>query len=147
MKTFKLVGLQVVHGDVHQEEIPLIDGLIINKEDGKNRWLIETYIDKRYEPLFTELQKDHNEFRLQVIISDINNDPANMIASVRSITPLNNHLSVLMDGLLVRNKTDLAETVLAGLVEQGLQGEALLKEFKHQLHERRGGKQSTLNGR
>lgn len=147
MKTFKLVGLQVVRDDAHHEDIPLIDGLIINKEDGKNRWLIETYIDKRYEPLFAELQKDHAEFRLQVVISNISNDPANIVASVRSITPMNDRTSVLMDGLLVRNKTDLAETVLAGLVEQGLQGEALLKEFKHQLHERRGIKESMLNGR
>lgn len=146
MKTFKLVGLQVVRDDI-EEDIPLIDGLIINKEDDKNRWLIETYIDKQYEPLFAELQQEHAEFRLQVVISNVNNDPANVIASVRSITPMNDRASVLMDGHIVRSKTDWAETVLAGLVEQGLQGEALLKEFKHQLHERRGTKESMVNGR
>jgi hypothetical protein len=151
MKTFKLVGLQVVYDDLHREEISLIDGLVINKEDGKNRWLIETYIDKQYEHLFSELQKENDEFRLQVTISNKSNDPANMVATVRSITLMNEHISVLMDGLLIRNKTDLAEVVLAGLVEKGLQGEALLKEFKHQLHERRGMKEaaktdSTIKG-
>jgi hypothetical protein len=143
MKTFKLVGLQVVYDDLHRKEISLIDGLVINKEDGRNRWLIETYVDKQYEPLFLELQKENDEFRLQVTISNKSNDPANMIATVRSITLMNEHISVLMDGLLIRNKTDLAEVVLAGLVEKGLQGEALLKEFKHQLHERRGMKETA----
>ncbi|MBA2874544.1 YwpF-like family protein [Thermaerobacillus caldiproteolyticus] len=143
MKTFKLVGLSVVYDDLHREEVSLIDGLVINKEDGKNHWLIETYLDKEYEHFFSELQKEKDEFRLQVTISNKSNDPANMIATIRSITSLNEHISVLMDGLLIRNKTDLAEVVLAGLVEKGLQGEALLREFKHQLHERRGVKEPT----
>ncbi|WP_044749182.1 YwpF-like family protein [Bacillus alveayuensis] len=138
MKTFKLAALSIVHDDRHREKIGLIDGLIINKEDGRNHWLIETYLDKKYEELFSRLQQTNEEFRLQVTISHKSNDPANMIATVRSITIMDEHMSVLMDGLLVQNKTDLAEIVLANLVEQGLQGEALLKEFKHQLHERKG---------
>jgi hypothetical protein len=138
MKTFKLVGLSVVHDDFHRQDIPFIDGLIINKEDGQNHWLIETYLDKQYEPIFSELQKRNDEFRLQVTITNRGNDPANMLATVRSITRMNDHISVLMDGLLIRSKTDLAEVVLASLVEKGLQGEALLKEFKQQLNERRG---------
>jgi hypothetical protein len=141
MKTFKLVALSLLHDDIHREEISLIDGLIINKEDGKNRWLIETYVDKKYEELFSRLQNTEEEFRLQATISNPGNDPANILATVRSITVMNEHMSVLMDGLLVRNKTNLAEIVLADLVEKGLQGEALLKEFKHQLHEMRGVKE------
>jgi hypothetical protein len=143
MKTFKLAALSILHDDVHREEISLIDGLIINKEDSRNRWLIETYLDKKYKELFSRLQQANEEFRLQVTISHKSNDPANMLATVRSITMMSEHMSVLMDGLLVRNKTDLAEIVLANLVEQGLQGEALLKEFKHQLHERRGLKETV----
>ncbi|WP_027409225.1 YwpF-like family protein [Anoxybacteroides tepidamans] len=138
MKTFKLVGLQVIRDERNRQEIPLIDGLVINKEDEKRRWLVEAYIDKQHEPLFAELQNNHHEIRLQVTISNINNDPANMVATVRSITLMNEHISVLMEGMLLRNRTDLAEVVLAGLVEKGLQGEALLKEFKHELYERRG---------
>ncbi|MBA2871262.1 hypothetical protein HNQ85_001532 [Anoxybacillus calidus] len=143
MKTFKLAALSILHDEVHREDISLIDGLIINKEDNRNRWLIEMYLDKKYEELFSRLQQANEEFRLQVTISHKSNDPANMLATVRSITRMSEHMSVLMDGLLVRNKTDLAEIVLANLVEQGLQGEALLKEFKHQLHERRGIKETV----
>jgi hypothetical protein len=143
MKTFKLAALSILHDDMYREEISMIDGLIINKEDGRNRWLIEMYLDKKYEDLFSRLQQTEEEFRLQVTISHRSNDPATMLATVRSITVMSEHMSVLMDGLLVRNKIDLAEVVLADLVEKGLQGEALLKEFKHQLHEIRGIKETV----
>jgi predicted protein tyrosine phosphatase len=141
MKTFRLVRLQVIRDDWQREEIPLIDGLVINKEDEKGQWLIETYIDKQYEPLFAKLQQHRDEIRLQATISNIHNDPANMVATVRSINVMNDHMSVLMEGMLIRNKMDWAETVLAGLVEKGLHGEALLQEFKHELRERRGMKE------
>ena len=145
MKTFKLVGLSVVHDDSDPQDIPFIDGLIINKEDGKNRWLVEAYLDQQYEPIFADLQHKEDEFRLQVTITNRSNDPANMLVTVRSITRMNNHISVLMEGFIVPSRTHLAEVVLAGLVKKGLQGEALLKEFKHQLDERRGIK-SKNNG-
>jgi hypothetical protein len=143
MKTFKLVGLSVVYDDLHRQDIPFIDGLIINKEDGKNRWLVEAYLDRQYEPFFSDLQHKEDEFRLQVTITNRSNDPANMLVTVRSITRMNNHISVLMEGLIVPSKTNLAEVVLAGLVEKGLQGEALLKEFRQQLNERRGVKSNN----
>ncbi len=49
---------------------------------------------------------------------------------------MNGHISVLMEGLMIPRRTHLAEVVLAGLVEKGLQGEALLKEFRQQMDER-----------
>ena len=51
---------------------------------------------------------------------------------------MNGHISVLMEGLMIPRRTHLAEMVLAGLVEKGLQGEALLKEFRQQMDERQG---------
>jgi len=59
-----------------------------------------------------------------------------MLVAVRSITKMNGHISVLMEGLMIPRRTHLAEVVLAGLVKKGLQGEALLKEFRQQMHER-----------
>lgn len=82
MKTFKLVGVQVIDDHLHRQQIPLIDGLIINKEDGRNRWLVETYIDKQYEPLFAKLQRSQDEVRLEVTISHTGNDPAYMLATI-----------------------------------------------------------------
>ncbi|KZE96477.1 hypothetical protein AVP43_01623 [Geobacillus stearothermophilus] len=137
MKTFKLVGLSVIDEGMHRRDIPFIDGLIINKEDGQNRWLVEAYLDDEYEPVFAGL-KERTEFQLQVTITHTSNDPANMLVAVRSITKMNGHISVLMEGLMIPRRTHLAEMVLAGLVEKGLQGEALLKEFRQQMDERQG---------
>jgi len=133
MKTFKLVALSIVKDSTRSEEIPLVDGLIINKEDSQNRWLIETYLDKEYEKLFSSFQKTGEEIHLQVTISNKTNDPANMRAKVRSIIIMEEHISVLLDGCLIRDRTDLAEVILARLIRKGLQGEALLKEFKQEL--------------
>ncbi len=47
MKTFKLVDLNVERLDKDDqpiEQFPLLDGLIINKEDGENHWLIEALV-------------------------------------------------------------------------------------------------------
>ncbi|WP_304412319.1 YwpF-like family protein [Geobacillus sp. WSUCF1] len=109
--------------------------MIINKEDGQNRWLVEAYLDDDYEPMFVSLQR-RPEFQLQVTITHTSNDPANMLVAVRSITKMNGHISVLMEGLMIPRRTHLAEVVLAGLVKKGLQGEALLQEFRQQMHER-----------
>jgi hypothetical protein len=135
MKTFKLVGLSVIDEGMHRRDIPFIDGLIINKEDGQNHWLVEAYLDDEYEPVFAGL-RERTEFQLQVTITNPGNDPANMLVAVRSITKMNGHISVLMEGLMIPRRTHLAEVVLAGLVEKGLQGEALLQEFRQQMHER-----------
>lgn len=51
MKTFKLVDLNVERVDKEEksiEQFPLIDGLIINKEDGENHWLIEALVAKEH---------------------------------------------------------------------------------------------------
>ncbi len=68
MKTFKLVGLSVIDEEMRRQDIPFIDGLIINKEDGQNRWLVEAYLDDDYEPMFASL-KEQPEFQLQVTIT------------------------------------------------------------------------------
>jgi hypothetical protein len=138
LKTFKLVGLSLIDHEEKREDIPLIDGLIINKEDGKNRWLVEAYIDRSYLDRFSSFQKNGQEIQLQVVISNKSNDPARMMATVRSITVMDERISVLIDALLLRNRTNLAEIVLEDLVGRGFHGETLLKEFKHQLQARRG---------
>ncbi|KPC99181.1 hypothetical protein LR69_02598 [Geobacillus sp. BCO2] len=47
---------------------------------------------------------------------------------------------------MIPRRTHLAEVVLAGLVKKGLQGEALLQEFRQQMHERIDAKR-RMNGR
>lgn len=60
MKTFKLVDLNVERLDKEGqpfEQFPLIDGLIINKEDGENHWMIEALVSKEHKSFFKNCKK------------------------------------------------------------------------------------------
>jgi hypothetical protein len=140
MKTFKLVGLTNIRHEgqmVKRENIVLKDGLIINKEDGENNWLIEACVDKQYLPFFEEASAQEQELHLLATISKKSNDPATIFAKVKTITVMEEHLSVLLDGTLVKTKINMAEVLLEDLIDKGLKGEELLKEFKQKLHENR----------
>lgn len=83
MKTFKLVALDLIEQkeeEVVQNNIPLIDGLIINREDDDNTWLMEAYTEHSYFELFTALQ-EYDEILLQVKITKESNEPATFITS------------------------------------------------------------------
>ena len=42
-----LKALDIIEND-SRKKIELIDGLIINREDEENQWIIEAYIDQKY---------------------------------------------------------------------------------------------------
>ncbi|MEH7383292.1 YwpF-like family protein [Bacillus sp. JJ1533] len=140
MKTFRLVSLMVLHQDEQPsriEDIPLIDGLIINKEDGENRWIVEAFFEKSFKPIFEKAKQDETKLNLQVIISKKSNDPATFMGDVKIIKEMDNSVSVLLDGNLVSSRPIMAEIVLTDLIQQGLQGEGLLTEFKNRLQEKK----------
>jgi hypothetical protein len=140
LKTFKLVSLAIVQTLDNSkviEEISLLDGLIIHKLDGENSWLIEAYVDKKYNDLFETLHKKNEEIHIQATITKKSNDPASLFAKIRSVNIMEDHTSILLDGVIF-DKLDLAEMVLSELVDQGLQGAELLAEFKLKLREKRG---------
>nr|WP_255571988.1 YwpF-like family protein [Anoxybacillus sp. ST70] len=135
VKTFKLVSLTLLHEQ--KQNIPLIDGLMINKEDENKRWLVEAYMDQTYRELFTSLKESGTTFDALVTISRTTNDPAHIHATVRSVTMMGERMSVLMDATIVK-RSNLAEVVLEDLVQRGLHGETLLQQFKQQMHTKRG---------
>ncbi|WP_010677146.1 YwpF family protein [Bacillus timonensis] len=140
MKTFKLVSLMVLHQDEQPnrvEEIPLIDGLIINKEDGENRWIVEAFIEQSCKAVFEKAKQAKTKLNLQVTISKKSNDPASLMGEVKIIKDLKNSVSVLLEGNLVPSRLNMAEIVLTDLIKQGLQGEGLLTEFKNRLQEKK----------
>lgn len=140
MKTFRLVSLMVLHQNEQPnriEEIPLIDGLIINKEDGENSWFVEAFIEKSYKELFEKAKQDNAKINLQVTISKKSNDPASLMGEVKIIKEMENSVSVLLDGNLLPSRLNMAENVLTDLIHQGLQGEGLLAEFKNRLQEKK----------
>lgn len=141
VKTFKLVGLKIEQ-EFEQEktikEIPLKDGLIVNREDGENSWLIEALVPKDLQPLFEKLSKAATKMKVFVTISKKGNAPAQIVAKVKTLTPLENSVSILLDGRLLTSKLiHDPEELLRSLMGQGLSGDDLLQAFRENVHQRK----------
>ncbi|WP_075983106.1 YwpF-like family protein [Bacillus massilinigeriensis] len=132
MKTFKLVSLQIEE-ESGLRDIPLDDGLIINKEDESNTWLIEAYIPKSQNDYFQDILNQGKMLNIQVIITKKDNFPAPFTAKIHYVKVLDQHISVLLKGNLRRMRSEYAELLLQNLMEKGLQGDDLLTEFKEQM--------------
>ncbi|PLR85083.1 hypothetical protein CVD25_00285 [Bacillus canaveralius] len=135
MKTFKLISLQIVDG-TDLIDVELDDGLIINKEDEKNTWLLEAYTDKSYYEFFQKLADENKELLVQVVITKKENEPVAFETTVHSVRQLETKMSVLLQGTLKRTKKDYAELLLGTLLQSGLAGDELLHEFKEKMQNR-----------
>lgn len=135
MKTFKMMYFEF---DIEQEtiQIPLEDGILINQENSFNVWIIEAFIKKDYQQLFEKLLASKEVFDARAVISFPDNDPAHFTLAVYAVEPIQDHLSVLFKGTIMRQRQNYAEQLLAQLVEDGLEGEALQQQFKVGLHYR-----------
>jgi hypothetical protein len=138
MKTFKLVSLKISYPieQGNNQEIELLDGLVINKEDEERQWLIEIYVEKGYEGLFTKLKEDEQGVKIEAIISREDNAPATFITTVQSISVMEDNMSILFNGVLV-GKADRSEVILTDLIGEGFHGNALLQEFKMRVLDKR----------
>ncbi|WP_026689759.1 YwpF-like family protein [Alteribacter aurantiacus] len=142
MKTFKLCSLAVLFDDDHKKEelkgkqIPLADGLIINKEEAKKNWLVEAIVDKKWRSFFEDYASKNHQFMAEVTITKKTNDPATLVCSVKSVNELSEHLCVHLDGVIVAKKDDLSDMLLKNLVKEGFSGEALYEEFKKRKKDR-----------
>lgn len=141
MKTFRLVGLTIeVQGEngARLEEIPLSDGLIINKEDGENHWMIEALLTEEHRSYFESLSQQKQELPLYVTISKKTNKPAEIKAKIKSIMVLEEHISVLFEGrMLARKAKHEPEKLLEDLLTKGLEGDDLKQAFTQKLNEQR----------
>lgn len=133
MKTFKLVALQV-ESQGSLEEIELIDGLIINKEDENKSWLIEAFVEQKYLSFFNRLFSQNEKLSIQTIITKRENDPAPFEVRICSVKKMTNHMNVVMEGKLSRSRQEYTELLLQELINEGLSGENLLMAFKQKLH-------------
>ncbi|MEC1520699.1 YwpF family protein [Neobacillus niacini] len=132
MKTFKLVALEVVE-DGNSIEVPLEDGLIINKENERASWLLEAYTDLSLYDYFQKIHEQSREVIVQAVITKRENDPAYFQTKIASLHKFQNHVSVLFEGRLRRNRSDYSELLLDSLLEKGLGGQALLEEFRDKM--------------
>lgn len=132
MKTFKLISLNIVKED-ELLDIPLEDGLIINKEDEHNTWLMEAYTDKSYYDLFYEAVQKQSELLVQVVITKKENDPAPFKVKARSLQAFDKNISVLLEGTLKRTRSNYSELLLDDLLQKGFTGNELMEEFKSKM--------------
>lgn len=132
LKTFRLVSLQIVEED-NLKDIELEDGLIINKEDENRTWLVEAFIAPEYFDYFQAAFEDQRDMYTQVIITKKENEPAVLKSKVCCVKKLESHVSVLLEGTFVRTKYRYAELVLTDLINDGLNGKALLDAFKEKI--------------
>lgn len=103
---------------VHNE-IPLIDGLIINREDDNNQWLIEAYIDKEYLALFNELHEKNAELIVQVKITKESNDPALFISSITGVNEVaESSMNVLLLGTMMDEDHQSFDKLFSSLQNQ-----------------------------
>ncbi|WLR50632.1 YwpF-like family protein [Bacillus tianshenii] len=133
MKTFKLKGLSVIwmeDSNLSRELIPLTDGLIINKEDEQENWLVEGLIPNESAEFFESLATLEQPFVIEAVITKESNTPAPFSATIRKLKAFEDHLEILLDAKMIVKKQDAAELLLQELIEEGLVGQELFQEFK-----------------
>lgn len=139
LKTFLLKDLRILesdHDEITKKNIPLIDGLIINREDDKNSWLIEALVEKEYYSYFQELQDKEEQVMVEVRITKETNHPATFITSIDSINIIGKHIDIHLLGTIVDKRKSKIEEMLSELIDQGYQGEDLLERFKEVLNKK-----------
>src|SRR5690625_7717081 len=104
MKTFKLKALEVIEEvdeEMIRKKIPLLDGLIINREEDQNQWVIEAYIDNNYLDYFTTVKEEHDEIIIQVKITKESNSPDIFMTSTIDVTEMGSRLNVIFKSKII----------------------------------------------
>ena len=74
-------------------EVPLEDGLIINKENERASWLLEAYTDLTLYDYFKKIHEESREVIVQAVITKRDNDPAFFQTKISSLNKFENHMS------------------------------------------------------
>ena len=134
MKSFKLISLQIVTENLNLIDIALTDGLIINKEYDARSWLLEAFVEeKHFKELEPSLPDIDGEVYIQAVITKKDNEPALFQTVLRTIRKVGNHYSLLFVGHIQKTRSKYAELLLEDLVQKGLVGDELIKEFKKKI--------------
>lgn len=133
MKTFKLKALKIIENkdqDIVEKVIPLHDGLIIDREDDENQWVIEAYFADTYWDYFNHLKEQNAEVMIQVKITKKSNEPASFITSIIGMNDIGSRMNILFKGVIMDHPKSEIEVRLKALIEAGHQGSQLLSELK-----------------
>ena len=118
------------------QNIPLVDGIVINQENRHQSWILELFISQGYHSIFNKLQEKKAFFDVRAVISFPENEPAPFHVAVDTIQIISNHVSVLLKGTLKTKRTKYAEQLLEELLTEGVPIEDLLKRFSHDMKNR-----------
>src|SRR5699024_800848 len=108
---------------------PLIDGLIIDREDEKSRWIVEAFTTNDFLSYFKS-KKEQGEMIIQVKISKESNDPATFITSLIQLTEISHKISVLFMGTIVDQQISNIQEKLQQLIEDRYDDRGLSEMFK-----------------
>jgi hypothetical protein len=126
--------LQIVTENLNLIDIALTDGLIINKENDARSWLLEAFVEeKHFKELEPSLPEIDGEVYIQAVITKKDNEPALFQTVLRTIRKVGNHYSLLFVGHIQKTRSKYAELLLEDLVQKGLVGDELIKEFKQKI--------------
>lgn len=132
MKTFKLKSLAILEeANNFKTERPIecIDGLVIDREDDKDYWLIEAYMTKENFTMFQSLAVADDIF-IKVKISKESNDPAYFMTEIIKHTEIKDNFNVLLIGKLIKSQTQDISTWLHELRAKGFHGKGLITKLK-----------------
>ncbi|TFE04090.1 YwpF family protein [Jeotgalibacillus salarius] len=136
MKTFKLMKIQIIEDETIRN-FNLHDGLIINKEDDHQTWILEAFLDGSEAEYFKSLQQSKHDIEVLAVISNEKNDPAGLYAAVHEVKEIGDRVSVLFTAHMRNQRNEYAEELLAYILDnKNISGDELLAEFKHQMQEK-----------
>lgn len=136
MKSFKLISLQIITENRQLVDVELVDGLIINKENGS--WIAEALVkETHYNDLKNYLPTENEDVRIQAVITKKENDPAVFKTILKTKKLVDGHVSLLFVGTLQNTRNKYAELLLEDLVKKGFTGDQLIKEFKEKIRSKR----------
>lgn len=133
MKTFKLKALTVFEHEnkkIQPRGITFLDGLIVNREDEDNSWLVEAYLSIDDLDYFQELLDADEQLLIQVKITKETNAPASLLTKVIGLNELGGEMNVLFIGSMLSGGAYKAEEVLQNVIDNDHKGTELMEKFK-----------------
>lgn len=135
MKTFKMLSFDLIN-EVGGQNIPIIDGIVINQENSRKSWILELFLSKEHKTTFENLKASNEVFEVHVIISFPDNEPAPFKVLVSDIREIGEKITVLLKGTIKTRRSKYAEALLNSLLTEELSSEELMTRFKKGMRER-----------
>lgn len=135
MKTFKMLSFDLISENGGQN-IPIIDGIVINQENSHKSWILELFISKEFQSTFQKFKASGEILEVHVIISFPDNEPAPFKVIVSDISEIGDRITVLLKGTIITQRNKYAEQLLKMLLNENLPNDELLQRFKQGMRER-----------